>query len=177
MDWGRVEQKSVCVWGEGVWGGSPGQLNIFTAEIILQIDEFSFSVLFFHPAQKFLLYISTNYRHNKYRYILASSRQACGSGSALIWAAGSGSGSRRTKMSYIYRKKLRIFMFWSAGYSFLWAEGFFFSLCVHYGGLGITKLQFYFQLYIFLKILIIKTLDSELDPDPQIWKMLDPDPH
>jgi hypothetical protein len=25
--------------------------------------------------------------------------------------------------------------------------------------------------------LVIKTLDSELDPDPQLGKMLDPDPH
>jgi hypothetical protein len=25
--------------------------------------------------------------------------------------------------------------------------------------------------------LAIKTLDSELDPDPQLGKMLDPDPH
>jgi hypothetical protein len=50
------------VWGEGVWGGSPSQLDIFTAEIILQIDEFSFSMLFFHPAQKnFPLYNSTKY--------------------------------------------------------------------------------------------------------------------
>jgi hypothetical protein len=24
---------------------------------------------------------------------------------------------------------------------------------------------------------VIKTLDSELDPDPQLEKMLDPDPH
>jgi hypothetical protein len=28
----------------------------------------------------------------------------------------------------------------------------------------------------FLKFLVIKTLDSELDPDPQLGKMLDPDP-
>ncbi len=25
--------------------------------------------------------------------------------------------------------------------------------------------------------MVIKTLDSELDPDPQLGKMLDPDPH
>ena len=25
--------------------------------------------------------------------------------------------------------------------------------------------------------MVIKTLDSELDPDPQLEKMLDPDPH
>jgi hypothetical protein len=45
------------VWRGGKEGGSPSQLDIFTAEIILQIDEFSFSVLFFHPAQKIFFYI------------------------------------------------------------------------------------------------------------------------
>jgi hypothetical protein len=63
---------------------------------------------------------------------------------------------------------------------FLRAEG----LCVLYGGLGITKLQFlflkksnfFFGCYFFSSILIIKTLDSELDPDPELGKMLDLDP-
>jgi hypothetical protein len=27
------------------------------------------------------------------------------------------------------------------------------------------------------KVLVIKTLDLELDPDPQLEKMLDPDPY
>ncbi len=71
-------------------------------------------------------------------------------GSALIWVAGSGSAfklririrSRRAKMTHKNRKKYRIFMFWSAGCSFLRAEGFSCSLGVLYGGLGISKLQF-----------------------------------
>jgi hypothetical protein len=29
----------------------------------------------------------------------------------------------------------------------------------------------------FFQFLVIKTLDSELDPDPQLGKMQDPDPH
>jgi hypothetical protein len=29
----------------------------------------------------------------------------------------------------------------------------------------------------FFQFLVVKTLDSELDPDPQLGKMLDPDPH
>jgi hypothetical protein len=71
---------------------------------------------------------------------------------------------------------------------FLRAEGYSCSLCVLYGGLRISKLKFsikkykkYLQLKFFLKFLVIKTLDSELDPDPdpQLGKMLDldPDPH
>jgi hypothetical protein len=36
-------------------------------------------------------------------------------------------------------------MFRSAGCSFLRAEGFSCSLCVLYGGLGLTKLQFFCQ--------------------------------
>jgi hypothetical protein len=39
-------------------------------------------------------------------------------------------------------KKLRIFMFGSAGFSLLRAEGFSCSLDVLYGGLEISKLQF-----------------------------------
>jgi hypothetical protein len=63
------------------------------------------------------------------------------------------------------------------------AEGFSCGLCVLYGGLEITKLQFFpekypifIQLYFLLQFLVIKTLDSELDLDPQLGKMLDPDP-
>ncbi len=63
-------------------------------------------------------------------------------GSALIWAVGSGSGSRRGKMIQKNRKKDRIFIFWSVGCSLLRAEGFSCSLGVLYGGLGISKLQF-----------------------------------
>ncbi len=63
--------------------------------------------------------------------------QGCGSGSALIWAAASG--SRRAKMAHRKRKKWRVFMFWSAGCSLLRDEGFSCRLCVLYGGLRISK--------------------------------------
>ena len=63
-------------------------------------------------------------------------------GSALIWVAGSRSGSRGAKMTNKNWKKYRIFMFWSARCSLLRAEGFSCSLGVLYGGLGISKLQF-----------------------------------
>jgi hypothetical protein len=52
----------------------------------------------------------------------------------------SGSGSRRAKMTQKSRKKLRNFMFGSAGCSLLRAEGFFCNLDDLYGGLGISKL-------------------------------------
>ncbi len=77
--------------------------------------------------------------------------QGCGSGSALIWVAGSGSAFKLRiririqegkKMTHKNRKKYRIFMFWSARCSLLRAEGFSCSLGVLYGGLGISKLQF-----------------------------------
>jgi hypothetical protein len=47
----------------------------------------------------------------------------------------------------------------------------------------ITKLQFFIKKFFsavnFFQFLVIETLDSELDPDPdpQIGKMPDPDPH
>ncbi len=55
------------------------------------------------------------------------------------------------------------------------AEGFSCSLRVLYGGLGISKLQYsiqkikFYSCNFFLPFLVIKTLDSELDPDPQCW--------
>ncbi len=77
------------------------------------------------------------------------------------------------------RKKLRNFKFWSNGFSC--------GLDVLYGGLGISKLQFwskninYFPSINFFKILVMKTLDLDLDPDPHSdshWpKMLDLDPY
>jgi hypothetical protein len=74
-------------------------------------------------------------------------------------------------------------MFRSAGCSFLRAEGFSRTLCVLYGGLGVTKLQFFikkisnfFSAAHFFQFWVNKTLDSELNPDPQLGKMLDPDP-
>jgi hypothetical protein len=45
-------------------------------------------------------------------------------------------------MTHKHRKKSRIFMFLSTGYSLLRAEGFSCSFGVLYGGLGISKLQF-----------------------------------
>ncbi len=57
------------------------------------------------------------------------------------------------------------FIFWSAGCSLLRAEGFSCSLDVLYGGLGISKLQFFikknknlFKAVNFFKFLIMKTL-------------------
>jgi hypothetical protein len=55
---------------------------------------------------------------------------------------GSGTGSRRAKMTHKNRKKSRIYIFLSTGCSLLRAEGFSCSLNVLYGGLGISKLLF-----------------------------------
>jgi hypothetical protein len=48
-------------------------------------------------------------------------------------------------MTHKNRKKSRIFMFLSTGCSLLGAEGFSCGLGVLYGGLGISKLQFFYQ--------------------------------
>ncbi len=103
-------------------------------------------------------------------------------GSALIWVAGSGSGSRRAKMTHKNRKKHRIFMFWSAGCSLLRAEGFSCRLGVLYGVLGISKWQFFikkikikFPAVNFFQFLVMKPWIRIRDPDPQLEKMLDPD--
>ncbi len=56
-------------------------------------------------------------------------------------------------------------------------------MCVLYGGLGISKLQFEFSIkksfttVICFQFLVIKALDSDSYPytDPKIGKMLDPD--
>ncbi len=42
-----------------------------------------------------------------------------------------------------------------------------------------SKLQFSISSTVvnFFQFLVIKTLGSELDPDPQLGEMLDPDPH
>jgi hypothetical protein len=72
-------------------------------------------------------------------------------------------------MTHKNRKKSRIFMFLSTGCSLLRAEGFSYSLGVLYGGVGISKLLF-----------LIKKIESKFpatNPDPQLEKMLDPDPH
>jgi hypothetical protein len=111
-----------------------------------------------------------------------------GSGSALIWVAGSG--SRRGNMIQKNRKKYRIFMFWNAGCSLLRAEGFSCSLGVLYWDLEIRKLQFLIK-KIKIKIASCKFFfnfrsssnpvsGSRIrirNPHPQLEKMLDPDPH
>jgi hypothetical protein len=83
-------------------------------------------------------------------------------------------------MTHKNRKKSRIFMFLSTGCSLTRAEGFSCSLGVLYGGLGIKKLQFLikkieikFPAINFFSIFGLQTLD----PDPQLEKMLDPDPY
>jgi hypothetical protein len=53
---------------------------------------------------------------------------------------GSGSGSRRAKMTQKSRNFFLKFMFLSVGWPLLRAEGFFCNLDVLYGGLGIGKL-------------------------------------
>ncbi len=83
-------------------------------------------------------------------------------------------------MTHKNRKKSRISMFLSPGCSLLRAEGFSCSLGVLYGGLGISKLQYLikkieikFPAINFFSILSHQTLDL----DPQLEKMLDPDPY
>jgi hypothetical protein len=73
-------------------------------------------------------------------------------------------------------------MFLSAGCFLLGAEGFSCSLCVLYGGLRVSKMQFSikkkkkkcFTAVNFFQFFVIKTLDSELDLDSQLGKMLNP---
>jgi hypothetical protein len=105
--------------------------------------------------------------------------QGCGSGSALVCVAGSGSSFNMRIRIWIQegkidpkkRQKKRNFMFGIAGC--FGAEGFSYSLGVLYRGLRISKLQFdqknfIFQLEFFILFLVIKILDTELDPDPQL---------
>ncbi len=54
--------------------------------------------------------------------------------------SGTGSGSRRAKMTHKSRTFFKKFMFWSVGWPLLRAEGFFCNLDALYGGLGIGKL-------------------------------------
>jgi hypothetical protein len=89
-------------------------------------------------------------------------------------------------MTHKNRKKSRIFMFLITGCSLLRAEGFSCSLGVLYGGLGISKLQFLIK-KIDIKFLAINFFNfwssnpgsgSVIrNPDPQLEKMLDPDPY
>ncbi len=75
-------------------------------------------------------------------------------------------------------------MFWITGCSLLRTEGFSCSLGVLYGGLGISKLQFFikkikikFPAVNFSQVWVIKPWIRIRDPDPQLEKMLDPDPY
>ena len=75
-------------------------------------------------------------------------------------------------------------MFWSAGYFLCRAEGFSCSLGVLYGGLGISKLQFLikklkikFPAVNFFQFWVTKPWIRIRNPDPQLEKMLDPDPY
>jgi hypothetical protein len=76
-------------------------------------------------------------------------------------------------------------MFWSAGCSLWKAEGFSCSLCVLYERpkdeqieiFNLKNIKKFFTAVNFFQFLVIKTLVSELDPDPQLGTMLDPDPH
>ncbi len=85
--------------------------------------------------------------------------QCCRSWSGFNGVPGSGSGlSIRCRIqegtkTHKKRKKLIIYIFWSAVCSLLRAEDFSCSLYVLYGGLGISKLQFFNQKrYIFLAV-------------------------
>jgi hypothetical protein len=63
-----------------------------------------------------------------------------------VWPTGSGSGTRRRKMTPKNRiEKVKKFQFLDAsvGCSLLRAEGFSWSLFVCRGSIGINKLQFY----------------------------------
>ncbi len=82
--------------------------------------------------------------------------QGCGSGSALSWISGSGSGSRKVKIAHTNRK-VKNFHGWSARCSLLRAEGFSCSWGVLYFKFLIKKV---------FPFLLIKTLDLELIPDP-----------
>ncbi len=57
-----------------------------------------------------------------------------------------GSGSRRAKMTHKNRKRLINFIFWSASCFLLRSGGFSYRLDVLYVGLGISKLQFLFNI-------------------------------
>jgi hypothetical protein len=91
-------------------------------------------------------------------------------------------------MTHKNRKKSNIFMFLSTGCSLLRADGFSCSLGVLYGGLGISLLQFLIKkIEIKFPAMIFFNFRSSnpgsgsgiriRDPDPQLEKMLDPDPH
>jgi hypothetical protein len=89
-------------------------------------------------------------------------------------------------MTHKNSKKYRIFMFRNAGCSLLRSEGFSCSLGALYGGLGISKSQFLIKI-IKIKFSAVNLFKfrssnpgtgSEIrNPDLQLEKMPDPDPH
>ncbi len=103
----------------------------------------------------------------------------------------SGSGSRRAKKKLQKQNKFKKFHVWSAGCSHFRAEGFFCSLEILYGGLGIGKLFFHPKKFFFcfsstfFSTFGHKNPGSRMDPYPDPdWirigiqpEMLDPDPY
>ncbi len=82
-------------------------------------------------------------------------------------------------MTHKNRKKYRIFMFLCTGCSLLRTEGFYNSLGVLYGGLGISKLQFLikkieikFPTINFFQFQVINPWIRIRDPDPQSDKSM-----
>jgi hypothetical protein len=111
------------------------------------------------------LYVRSPKRDTIVVAVISSCRlkQCCGSGTGSLdpgLDSQSWFGSRRAKMTHkVGKRYLNKFLFWSAGYSLLWAEGFLRSVDVLYGGLGISN----FSAVFFSCFFFIKTLD----PDPQ----------
>jgi hypothetical protein len=88
-------------------------------------------------------------------------------------------------MTHKYRKKFKNVCVLKCWMFSIWADSFFCSLCVLYGVICNFRSNKYksFTAVKFFQFLVIKTLDSELDPDsypypdPQLGKVLDPDLH
>ncbi len=101
--------------------------------------------------------------------MLISYIKGSASGSALIWVAGLQI-KKKAKNFHV----LKSWMFFLVGWSLL------LKLVRPLWRPRDTKFQFFIKkVFNLFHILVIKTLDSELDPvpDPQLGKMLDPDPH
>ncbi len=106
-------------------------------------------------------------------------------GSALICVSGSGCESMRAKMTHKYWKKLRIFMFRSAGSDVLFWElkaspVACATMCVLYGGLRIQKINKNFTAENFFQFSIIfghQNPGFGTGSGSVVRKMLDPDPH
>ncbi len=98
----------------------------------------SWNVLFLVVAGVAARSVATCSQQQQHRRGISPTRiQCCGSGFNRV--SGSGSGSRRAKMTHKSKFFFKI-MFWSVGWLPLRAEGFFFNLDVLYGGQGIGKL-------------------------------------